>query len=743
MKKVLFISYFFPPVGGGGVIRIAKFVKYLPIFGWQPFILTAKKVLYPFRDPELLKELPRAVQIKKINYFEPGFWIKSRRWQSFLIYLIYPWFLIPDRQILWLVPAIIAARKIIRKEKIKVIFTSSAPATDHLIGWFLKKLTNVKWVADFRDEWSNNPLQKFPTPIHRWLNKFWEKRIVRAADKITSVSEPLTSYLETLWPAKDKFLTLTNGFDQEDFSRIQNSPKRKKYFHLLYSGTLYHPQITQPFWAAIQELNLADLKASFIGLEKRASHRQSVEILQSADVLLLILDPIDRPAVMTGKFYEYLAARKPILALAPENTGVAKLIKKLKVGRVVPTLDKEKIKKSIKHFYQKYQKGILNIPQITIDQYERKYLTGQLAKIFQGCLKPLKLVIIGNLAAPQNQLLVRNLLKFPIKIKFFSTQKVNFKQIEVFYLGRLSYTPLYFFKTALKVRKWVKRLKPDIIHGQDLVFAGIWAYLSGLKRLVLTVWGSDVINFKHFFSLERLLIRRTLKRASLVTGPAWHLRRRCQKIGLLSKNYHLVHFGVDPNQFYPKTVFNLRQKYLRRKVIFCPRTIAPIYNTDILIEAFLKIQNTIPSHLILLGKNADEKYLIQIEKRLIQANLLDKVTILPGLSPSQMNNYFNLADVIVSLASSDGCPNSFLESLAVGAKIVVTNLPFTHEWPGTKFWRVPVRNVLVTVKTLKVVLKYPQNRWQKPSKKNRELVLKNANAFSHAQKLYNLYESLR
>jgi glycosyltransferase involved in cell wall biosynthesis len=204
-----------------------------------------------------------------------------------------------------------------------------------------------------------------------------------------------------------------------------------------------------------------------------------------------------------------------------------------------------------------------------------------------------------------------------------------------------------------------------------------------------------------------------------------------------------VHFGVDPNQFYPKTVFNLRQKYLRRKVIFCPRTIAPIYNTDILIEAFLKIQNTIPSHLILLGKNADEKYLIQIEKRLIQANLLDKVTILPGLSPSQMNNYFNLADVIVSLASSDGCPNSFLESLAVGAKIVVTNLPFTHEWPGTKFWRVPVRNVLVTVKTLKVVLKYPQNRWQKPSKKNRELVLKNANAFSHAQKLYNLYESLR
>src|SRR3990172_12830612 len=106
MKKVLIISYFFPPLGGGGVIRTLKFAKYLPFFGWKVFVVTVKKGFYKYQDPLLLKEIPAEVQIDRVNYFEPAFWFQSKKWRSFLAYVLYPFFLIPDSQIFLLLPAV-------------------------------------------------------------------------------------------------------------------------------------------------------------------------------------------------------------------------------------------------------------------------------------------------------------------------------------------------------------------------------------------------------------------------------------------------------------------------------------------------------------------------------------------------------------------------------------------------------------------------------------------------------------
>src|SRR3989344_4243833 len=133
MKKILIISYFFPPTGGGGVIRLTKFIKFLPDFGWRPYVLTIKNSPHAFADKTLQDEISNLAIIQRINYFEPLFWSKNRWWQSFLKYFLYPLILVPDAQLLWFLPALISSYRIIKNEKIKIIFTSSSSYTDHLV----------------------------------------------------------------------------------------------------------------------------------------------------------------------------------------------------------------------------------------------------------------------------------------------------------------------------------------------------------------------------------------------------------------------------------------------------------------------------------------------------------------------------------------------------------------------------------------------------------------------------------
>lgn len=748
MRKVLFISYFFPPVGGGGVIRIAKFAKYLPFFGWQPFILTVKKAPYPFRDRELLKELPREVQIKKINYFEPAFWFKNRWWQSFLSYLIYPLFLIPDRQILWLMPAIIAARKIIKKEDIKVIFTSSAPASDHLVGWFLKKLTKVNWVADFRDEWTSNPLQKFPTPLHRWFNKIMEKRVVSQSDEIISVAPTLTEYFVSLTADKKKFQTISNGYDSDDFKDLQDF-RNKKYCQIIYTGSLYNHHLRDNFLEALRELQLKDLKVDFIGVDRRVSHLEAVRSLARADILLLILDPVERPAVFTGKLYEYLAARKPILALAPKNSGAAKFIKHLKLGEIASPLDKDEIKSKIFKMYQCWQKNQLTIPQIDIKRYDRRNLTRRLAATFEKISsypKKIKLCLIGNLISPQNRNLVDYLKTKNYEIYFISTQPGKVPGVRSYWLGRKFFSPLYFLLSLFKIRRLVQKISPDVIHGQDLVFGGIWAYFSGFRPVVVTPWGSDVMNYEKFIRIEKYFIKKTLQKADLVTVSSEALREKAQKIGMAKEKSALVHFGINLDIFKKQKVEHLRRKYKlgSSKIIYSPRSIAPIYNTEILIAAFVMIANKGNYKLILTEQNADQSFLIEIEKLIIKYNLIDKVIFLPSLPFSEIPKFYNLADVVASLTSSDGCSVSFLEAMASEKKIVVTDLPYIQEWKQDRnLWMTPVRDIKKTAKALFEALKFPENKWHKIGKTNRRLIAERAEIAANFDKLDKLYRGLR
>jgi len=739
MKKVLIISYFFPPMGGSGVIRVAKFTKYLRDFGYEPYVLTVEKGFYPLKDPSLLAELPKDLKIERVSYFEPGFWFQARFWQSFLKYFLYPLILVPDNQILWFWPALLRAIKIIRAKRIKIVFTSSSSYSDHLLALVLKKIFHLQWVADFRDEWTTSPYFKFPTLWHRRLAQFLQKQILKNANKVTTVSPGLTKIYQQLWPQNpEKFLTITNGFDRQDYPDDLKYQKSRK-LRIVYAGTLYGPRKGELFFQALKELNLQKIEVDFWDHQP---HQQVSRQLMTADLLLLILAPQDGPAVLTGKVFEYLAARRPILALAPKNSGAARLIKKLKAGIVVDPLDLEGIKKSLRKLYALWQNDRLILPKLKLDRFERRYLTGKLAAVFDALLpaKKIKLCLIGNLDAPQNRHLVEFFKTRNFEIHFLTTTPVTVKGIKTYYLGPKGPNPVYFLKTALKVRRLIKKIRPDIVHGQDLVLAGIWAYLAGFKPLVVTLWGSDVLKYNDFIKSEKYLIKKTLSETDLVTGPAEVLKKAAVKIGLDPDKFHLIHFGVDLDIFRFRN--RSKAKNLRGyKIIFCPRSIAPLYNTDILIEAFRRLRKKIKAKLLLVGQNADDDYLLAIEKKIIKYNLVDDCLFLPRLSPRQMAHYYSLADVVVSLASSDGCPRSFLEALACQCKIVVTKLPFTREW-GTGFWTVPVKDVAKTAAVLWQALKFPAAKWRKIGQANRRLVAERAEIKANFSQLAKLYRDL-
>ncbi len=733
------ISYLFPPIGGGGVLRMTKFAKYLPSFGWETFVLTVKKGFYPIEDRSLLDELPKKIKINRIGYLEPGFWFKASRWRSLLAYFLYPFFFLPDNQILWFLPALIRGYKLIKKEKIKIIITSASSYSDHLIALVLKKITKVKWVADFRDEWTKSPYIHFPTFFHRISARFLEKQFLKNADLVLTVSEGLeTSYQHILGNKDDKFEVVTNGYDAADFSNLKAKYKRNEIFTIVHTGSLYSSRRADLFLEALADLNLKKVKVEFIGEKIRLPHCQVLGRLIQADVLLLVLSPQDGPAVLTGKIFEYLAARRPILAVAPPNSGAAQLVKKLNVGEVADPLDKNEISQKILKLYHLWQKKRLAIPQIDLEPFERKNLTGRLSDLLEELTEQrrIKLCLIGNILSPQNQNLVEFFKKKSYEIHFISSTPGTIGGIKSYWLGKKSFTPWYFLRSLLAVRRLCREISPDIIHGQDLVFAGIWAYLSGVRPLVVTPWGSDVMNYNQFIGSERYLIKKTLEAADLVTISSQALKDKVCQIAT-PRAIETVHFGVDLKLFQAKKIESQNPR-----VIYCPRSIAPIYNTDVLIEAFARIAKK-NLKLVLTTQNTDEPYLIEVEKKVIKYNLLDQVQFLPSLKFDQIPRLYNLAEVVVTLTSSDGCSVSFLESMASAKKIVATNLPYIKEWfTGDNLWLVGIRDIEATSKALLAALKFPSKRWQPIGQRNRELVAQRAEIKTNFEKLNELYQSL-
>ncbi len=434
MKKVLIITYYWPPAGGPGVQRVLKFAKYLPEFGWQPIILTVKNGEYPAIDETLVEEIPECCKVYKTNSIEPSFLYKKftgmssdeaipvatltekkTSWKMKLAHWIRLNLFIPDAKIGWIPFAVKEGKRIIKKEKPDLIFSSSPPPTVHLIAKKLAKSSKIKWVADFRDPWTeihyyeNQERNK----ISQKLDSKYEKEVLNNVSVITTTSQ---LYIEDDFAQKvssKKCINIPNGYDEEDFKVFDYKQKNQnKEFTILHLGAVGKERIPYNLLKCIRELIDSNkikkelIRVIFIGnveesfkkivkgynltnlirFIKYLPHYDAIEMATRSDILLLLITQSENNRrILPGKTFEYLRLNKPILALGPEDGEVARILIDSKMGKVLDYNNEVEISKVIADYYNSWESNtIKHTDKIKfIEKYNRKNLTEQLVKIFE------------------------------------------------------------------------------------------------------------------------------------------------------------------------------------------------------------------------------------------------------------------------------------------------------------------------------------------------------------------------
>jgi glycosyltransferase involved in cell wall biosynthesis len=429
-RKVLIISYYFPPSGGAGVQRMLKFVKYLPEFGWEPVVLTVRENAdFPARDPSLIAEIPKHVSVHRTGIFEPyGLYRKwtgkeksdpidiatntrekGRSPSERLSQWIRATFFIPDARRFWKGPAVAEAEKILKSGTIDLILSSAPPYTCHLIAKTLKRRHGVPWIADFRDSW----VGWLSTPTRWWLPDRIDRRLERSvlvrADRLVSVSNGVRDDLMSRNPdvPSGKWRIIPNGFDGEDFRGLSGGTRTDK-FVLAYTGSLYGKRNPTALLSALESLFerrpemrnrmlirfVGRMDPQYLEAFRRLGgafehvpyvpHRESLRHLLDASALLLVVDEsAAASSIVTGKIYEYLGARKPILALAPEGDA-SRLIRELGAGRVVPPGDPSAVEAVLNEWMEAWGNGkpLPCASEVGVRRFERRAQAGELAKVF-------------------------------------------------------------------------------------------------------------------------------------------------------------------------------------------------------------------------------------------------------------------------------------------------------------------------------------------------------------------------
>jgi glycosyltransferase involved in cell wall biosynthesis len=421
MKKVLIIAYYFPPLGGSGVQRTLKFVKYLPQFGWQPTVLTVGNTAYYAKDDSLLKEIESLnIRIIRTQSTDPNSLIHKKKdivkmpkeRNRRILNFISDTFFIPDNKIGWKRHAVKAASEVLAKEKFDVIFATAPPATDFLIGVELKKRFKVPLVVDYRDSWLSYPFKFFPTPLHRYLHFRKEKMVLHKSDMITVTHRRVKEEILTRhrFLRHEDVVILPHGFDPEDLL-VDNPgvlPHIEK-MRITYSGMFYGTKTPVYFLQALAKVFKENpqlrgrIEACFAGLFRPEhinlvnqlglqnsvnllgylEHKESVRYLLASDVLWMMMqDDWETP----GKIFEYIGAKKKILGCVPK--GYMRTIIEEAGGDCVEPTDVNAIAGKIVELYGKYERNELKgaRPEIA-EKYNRLKLTGELTKIFTKFLE--------------------------------------------------------------------------------------------------------------------------------------------------------------------------------------------------------------------------------------------------------------------------------------------------------------------------------------------------------------------
>jgi glycosyltransferase involved in cell wall biosynthesis len=434
-KKVLMIAYAFPPTGGPGVQRPAKFAKYLPQFGWQPIVWSADRVDGLPRDESLAQEIPAAVPVYACS---TGGLQAARRtvrglagpangngparglstFAAAIDWRLTAWcaaHCVPDDGASWARRSVRPVLDLIRSERIDVIYSTFSPASNHLLALELKRRTKLPWVAEFRDLWLDDGRYRESSPRNRAAHQRLQQETLEQADAVIAVTPRQTEILAGHVPGtRRKFHTITNGFDPDDFRDVPRRAGRSTCFVMAHVGRLDVARTTDEVCSAMrtfanqlgssrsrfvlriighsnpvsrERLAATGLPCEFVGY---VPHAEAVRAMCSADALLLTVpDGRNADTILCGKLFEYLASARPIIAIGPLDGECERLVRACRAGLTAP-FAADPILGALEEVYDAWRAGrpLQGCSADRLEPFSRVELTRQLAGLLEGVVRP-------------------------------------------------------------------------------------------------------------------------------------------------------------------------------------------------------------------------------------------------------------------------------------------------------------------------------------------------------------------
>ena len=429
-QKVLIITYYWPPSGGSPVLRWLNFAKNLPDYGWEPVIYTPENPSPQEYDDDLRNEIPPGIIVLKTKIWEPySFYnlllgqkrkdsiptafLSGEKGKSLLKrlgnFIRSNWF-IPDARKFWINPSIKNLSLWLQDNPVDLLLTSGPPHSMHIIGLGLKKKYNLPWIADFRDPWTKIDyykellLTKKANKKHHTL----EMKVLTSADAVITVSPTMSK--EFLHMGAKKVYTLTNGFAAQ---YMQEDKFNYQKFSLMHVGSIAASRNAEILWEVLRKLVNEDkefekyLEIQLIGktdhtvtqsLEKNnltnyvkhtgfIPNSQVVEKASEAAILLLLINNThNAKGILTNKFFDYLAARRPILAIGPVDGDAAEIIKETQAGEICDFHDSNTLTAILKKYFTYFIEKKLMVKSLNVEKYSRKNITETLVDIFHSTI---------------------------------------------------------------------------------------------------------------------------------------------------------------------------------------------------------------------------------------------------------------------------------------------------------------------------------------------------------------------